>query len=86
MPHHVTTMMVVPHHVTAHVAMSPHAVTAALTLGVVHADVDDAGRGIGGADHAGSGQGRSSDADGSERGKGGDCENGLPHGGFLNGC
>jgi len=72
--HHVPTVMIVAHHVTAHVTVAPHSMTAALTLRVVHADVDDAGRGIDGPDQAGGGRCRCDDAEGAERGQGGDGE------------
>lgn len=85
----------VAHHVTAVVAMMAHPVATVMTMAhamtavavtVVHADVDDARRGIDGADHPGGGGSGSGDADGAERGQRGDRKKGLPHGGFLVPC
>ena len=74
--HHVPTVMMVAHHVTAHVTVAPHSVTAALTLRVVHADVDNAGGGIDGPDQAGGGRCRCrcGNAEGADRGQGCDGE------------
>ena len=81
MAHHVTTVMMVPHHVAAVMVMA-HVMTA-VAMHAVHADVDDVGGGIDGADHAGGGRGGGGDADGAERGQGCGGDKGLPHGGFL---
>lgn len=78
--HHVAAVMVVAHAVPPVMAMA-HAMTT-MAVAVVHPDVDDVGGGIDDADHAGSGRGGRGDADGSERGQGGDCEKRLPHGGL----
>ncbi|SFG82072.1 hypothetical protein SAMN05192565_11282 [Methylobacterium gossipiicola] len=83
--HHVATAMVVMAHAVPTMVVMAHAM-AAVAVAVVHANIDDAGRGIDGADHTGSGGGRCGDADGTERGQGGDGEQGLPHGSFLVGC
>ena len=84
--HHVTTVVMVAHHVAVPVTMAHHAAMAAVAVHPVHADVDDAGLGLDGADHARGCRRGGGDADGAERGQGSDGEKGLPHGGFLVGC
>lgn len=84
MPHHAPTVMVVAHAVPPVMAVAHPMPT--MAVAVMHADVDDARRGVDGADHARGGRGGCRDADGSKRGQSGDCEKGLPHRGFLVGC
>lgn len=79
--HHVTAVMMVTHHVAAVVVVT-HVMTA-VAMHVVHANVDDVGGGIDGADHAGGGRGGCGDADGAERGQGCSGDQGFLHGGFL---
>ncbi|SFV14377.1 MULTISPECIES: hypothetical protein [unclassified Methylobacterium] len=72
MAHHVAAVVMVAHHVAVTVTVTHHAAVAAMAVHAIHADVNDVGRGIDGADHTGSGRGRCGDADGAERCQGGD--------------